>query len=127
MFNKIKSRIKKKLSLEQGFEVPDSESSVVDTGLQKPLSVHEQVLQILKDQTNRHAMEYGEETFEEANDFECPEENEKLDTHYLLDDEMEAGYSFVEEKPIPQKDDSIVDETPVTLPDGDSSGDSDTN
>ena len=61
---------------DQGREVPDPTPLTLPAGFRRPETLAEQVQRLVRTHISREAAERGEETFEEAEDFDVPDEAE---------------------------------------------------
>lgn len=64
---------------ESGEEIPDNTPVVLPVGGRVPNNWKTHITQLVRKALNERAEETGHETFEEANDFDCPEEDDELD------------------------------------------------
>lgn len=76
---------------EWGREVPDPRPVDIPAGMRRPLSLKEQIQQAIRNELSRRAAEDGEETFEEADDFEVDEDGEPVSPYEFIDLEPELG------------------------------------
>lgn len=88
---------------ENGFEIPDPTPIALPVDFERPPTIQELVQRLVKYEMSAAAAAAGEESFEEADDFEVGDEPE-LRSPYELDDEQQAARlsDFVEEAPAPQ-------------------------
>lgn len=67
------------------FEIPDP--NPLEVPLFRPLSIHEEIKRFVRSEMSRQAQEQGQESFEEADDFDVGD-----------DDEIQSPYEMVELK-----------------------------
>lgn len=60
---------------EFGREIPDSRPVAVPAGWERPLSLHDQIKRFIRAQMSQDAAAAGDETFEEADDFDIDDED----------------------------------------------------
>lgn len=68
-----------KYHTEDGYEVPDTRPPIIKLGSRIPKTWEMSVAEMFKKALSNHAQESGRETWEEANDFDCPEEHDELE------------------------------------------------
>jgi hypothetical protein len=104
--------IKKKLALRKGcYETPDPKPMAIPVSMRTPETSDQRMMKMLANARALAAME-GAETFEEANDFECPDEWDPLPaSNHEYGEEIERSdreiignppgrnRNFLEEKP----------------------------
>lgn len=66
-----------------GREIPDSTPVAVPHEWQRPLSLHEQIKRFVRSELSRRAHDEGQETFEEADDFDVDEDPDPLSAYEL--------------------------------------------
>lgn len=99
VFEHIKKAIRRRDQLEGGYEIPDSEPVALRPGIKRPLTIQEQIKQMIRHEASMAAQENGHETFEEANDFDVDDEIDPISGYevtYMVD-EMPVA----EEAPLP--------------------------
>lgn len=87
---------------ENGFEVPDSKPMEIPIGWKKPPSLQEQVQRMVRHEMSRAAEKTGQETFEEADDFDIPDDPVDLTSPYEVEFDPydpSVPQAVVEEKP----------------------------
>lgn len=57
-----------------GHEIPDPRPMTMPSGFRRPETLAEQVQRLVRQSISRQAAEEGKETFEEANDFDLPDD-----------------------------------------------------
>lgn len=79
---------------EDGRELPDSTPIEIPAGFRKPESLKEMIARMIQAHGLRREESDGEETFEEANDFDMEEEEspELYPTHHELHEEVVDAY-----------------------------------
>lgn len=65
---------------EKGQELPDPAPLAIPLGAKKPETLVEMMRRLIRQDLSRHAQEEGNETFEEANDFDIEEDDAELHT-----------------------------------------------
>lgn len=68
---------------EDGHEVPSPKTMFLP-GATEPLSIKEQIQRLMRAELSRQMAAQGQETFEEANDFDVPDEDPEPMSNYLL-------------------------------------------
>lgn len=98
---------------EKGEEILDPTPVAMPVGFHRPPSLAEQVRRLVRTEFSRQAAALGEETFEEADDFDCGDDPE-LKSKYELDDEHDRNIDglkqFIAESKRTKK---VQDEVPV--------------
>lgn len=70
---------------DQGRELPDPTPLEIPAGMRRPESLEDQVRRLVRTHMSRQAVAEGNESFEEANDFEIPEDDaEHFETRYEM-------------------------------------------
>lgn len=86
MFKNVSRSTERKVhELQNGIEVPDPEPAFVPTGLAKQESIQQMIRRMIRTEASLHADSLGQETFEEADDFDIGD-----------DDEFESAYVYEE-------------------------------
>lgn len=75
---------------EMGREVPDGRPVSVPHNWQRPLSLHEEIKRFVRQELSARAADEGEESFEEADDFEVDEDPDLFSPYELRDAPVEA-------------------------------------
>lgn len=99
----IKKAIRKCHELVNGKEVVDPTPSIINTGLRKRESIQDQIRRMIRTEASMYAMENGQESFEEADDFDIADDPIDYTSPYEMsfDPEMEQpSTQFVEEVPV---------------------------
>lgn len=78
---------------ERGRELVNPLSLEVPSGYKRPESLQEQIKRLIRTDLSYQAALQGHETFEEANDFDCGEDDEPPKTYH----EMVAEYPMVDQ------------------------------
>lgn len=92
LFEHIRTLAKSEL-MEDGRELPNPEPLVIHTGLERPLTLNEQIQRCMRQEISRQVAAQGMETFEESQDFEVEEP---------FDSEMPVSvHEMTEEEPLP--------------------------
>lgn len=75
---------------ERGQEIPDDTPLAIPLGMKKPESLVEMMRRLIRSDVSRFAQDQGEETFEEANDFDVEEDDAELHSspYELMTDEV---------------------------------------
>lgn len=74
---------------EDGRELPDATPIEVPVHLRRPESLSEQIKRLIRTDMSRMAVEQGDESFEQANDFDMEEDDAELaETHHELVEEV---------------------------------------
>ena len=68
---------------EFGREIPDKRPIAVPAGWDRPLSLQDQIKRFIRSEASRAAAAAGEETFEEADDFDVDEDPDPLSVYEL--------------------------------------------
>lgn len=68
---------------ERGQEIPDPTPVSLPHGWERPLSLHEQIKRFIRSEMSQQAQLAGEETFEEADDFEVDEDPDPLSQYEI--------------------------------------------
>lgn len=107
---------------DQGRELPDPKPVALPLGAKRPESITEQIRRLIRGEMSRQAVEEGNESFEEANDFDVDEPDAELhDTEYqLMTEELPLGGP----RPRPGEDEEEDDDDEISS-DSDSGGDTD--
>lgn len=92
----------KKLARKFGkYETPDPTPAVLETGLNAPLPIAEQVRRMVQTELSNAAENHGMETWEESDDFDVPDDVDPYSPHELVDDHGAPPIgAFIEETPI---------------------------
>lgn len=78
---------------EKGQEILDQTPVALPAGLKRPPSLQERIRQFVRTELSRQAEEQGQESFEEADDFDIPDEEEgPLSRYELSPMQEEAGF-----------------------------------
>lgn len=72
-----------------GREVPDQTPVEMPLGFKRPRPLNEVVQELIRKEFSRQAEAQGQETFDEANDFDVDDDEFPVSPHELLDDEQE--------------------------------------
>lgn len=88
---------------ERGQEIPDPRPVSVPAGFQRPLSLQEEIKRFVRSELSRQAEDAGQESFEEADDFEVDEDPDPLSPYELQDASPEwlGGKKDVDPDPPP--------------------------
>lgn len=70
---------------ELGQELPDQTPAAVPHGWERPLSLHEQIKRFIRSEMSMQAQLQGEESFEEADDFEVDEDPDPLSQYEIVE------------------------------------------
>lgn len=100
----------------QGRELPDPTPVELPLGFKRPESLNDQIRRMIRGEMSAQASAAGNETFEEANDFDVDEDDAELHgTQYELmaDDELVLAPP-VAPRPKPDQEDDDDDETDAT-------------
>lgn len=83
----------------RGRELPDATPIAVPLGARKPESLVEMMRRLIRQDMSLHAADQGRETFDEANDFEVPDEDPELNpTEFeTMADEVPRGHAQARE------------------------------
>jgi len=84
---------------DQGREINNPKSDLLKTGLNRPLTIQQQIQRVMRVELSRKAEEAEMETFEEATDFEIEDEFENADEESIYQMEEEIPTSMVPETP----------------------------
>lgn len=76
---------------ERGYEIPDNTPVEIPSRLRLPVSRTEQIRNMIRQEFSRQAVQQGQETFDEADDFDLPDGEEWL-----------SPYEETFEPPIPE-------------------------
>jgi hypothetical protein len=68
----------------QGHELPDPKPIAPPVGWKKPVPIQERIAKTVREELSRMAEEKGMETFEDADDFDVPEEDSDFESPYEL-------------------------------------------
>lgn len=95
----------------QGRELPDPTPVAMPLDCKRPESLTEQIRRMIRGEMSNQAAAEGKETFEEANDFEVPEEDAELTgTQYeLMADELPREFA-APPRPRPDQDEDDDDD-----------------
>lgn len=74
---------------DKGREIPNQTPVSVPLGWQRPLSIQELIKRHIREEMSRQAADDGQETFEEADDFEVDEDPDPLSKYELPDAPVE--------------------------------------
>lgn len=89
---------------ERGFEIPDPNPMEMPVNFKRPLTIQEQIRQLIRVEASAVARNSGYETFEEADDFEVGDEPEVYSPYELADEQADAKIrDFIEENPAAPK------------------------
>lgn len=72
----------------EGAEINDPKPISVPTGIQRPLTLQEQIKRLMRVELSRASVDNGYESWEEANDFNVGDGDEPLETQYTMKDEI---------------------------------------
>jgi len=99
---------------EYGREIPDTRPVAVPHGWERPLSLTDQIRRMVRGELSRQAAEDGDETFEEADDFDVDEDPEPFSAYEVPEaaPEVLGGVRDVDADPPP----SPVPKAPVASP-----------
>ncbi len=100
----------KVLDLVNHKEFPDPTPIEIPIGYSKPLTLREDMRRFIREEYSAHAAQQGEETFEEADDFDIGDADE-APSPYELFDMIEEFVPDEQEKDTPAKGDTKVDES----------------
>lgn len=68
----------------QGREIPDDRRMALPAGWDRPESLNDQIKRLVAAQLSRVAADHGRETFEEADDFDIPDEADEWLSPYTV-------------------------------------------
>lgn len=94
---------------EKGREIPDSTPIAPPIGLLKPPTITEQIRSMIRSEKFHDHFNQGHETFEEADDFDIPDDDVQFDTDYEA--EFEPVRELQARKEIEEKEREIVKDT----------------
>lgn len=88
---------------ELGREIPDPTPLEMPAGISRPLTIEEQIQRYVRGHLSRMAADQGQETFEEADDFELADEDPEdfltpYEVHVLVSETAGADASDLEQK-----------------------------
>lgn len=86
------SKLRRSMLDENGHETPNPKPHDLDVGLRPP-SLQEQIQRLVRNELSNQVQNQGAETFDEANDFDVPEDDDPISPYVIHD--------MVEEEPIP--------------------------
>lgn len=120
MLKNVVKAVRKRMQLQDGYEVPDSQPLFVE-GVKRPENITDQIRRMIRTETSLAAQMSGHETFEEADDFEIGDDFEphspyENDFDPDFEDRETSSSSFIEERP---SDDASTDSD---SPSGDTGG-----
>lgn len=92
-------KIRKTYLDEEGREVGNPTPLVHHTGINRPLTLQEQIQRLIKHNLAQQAYVQGMETFDEANDFDA-EESTNMDSKYTIMDEEPPPSQAITPQPV---------------------------
>lgn len=101
LFNEFK-KLRRSIIDDNGYEIPNPVPTDLDVGLRPP-SLQEQIQRLVRNELSQQMATQGAETFEEANDFEMPEDEDPISPYVIHD--------MVEEEPLPPVNPDEVGQT----------------
>lgn len=75
---------------EYGREIPDPRPIAVPANWQRPLSLHDQIKRFIRTEMSRSAEDSGEESFEDADDFDVDEDPDPFSPYEIAEAAVEA-------------------------------------
>lgn len=109
---------------ERGRELPDATPVALPLGAKRPESLTQQIRRMIRTEMSGQAAADGNETFEEANDFDVQEDDAELGvTQYeLMADEVAPGAPRPRRPPVPEDEDDENEDDADGGSDHDASG-----
>lgn len=93
------------------FELPNPIPKVIPTELDRPLTIQEQIQRIVRINISRQAEKNEMESWDEANDFDIPDETE-MSSPYEYSEMQEEFIKQIQEPEVPKEEKEEADQRP---------------
>lgn len=105
---------------ENGFEVPDPKPVAVPVGWKKPPSLNDRIAQMVRQELSARAEEVGMESFEDADDFDIPDDpadpNSPWEEDFEANARLNADLAEVRKKSVENREKLIAEGNPTPKP-----------